>query len=273
MHVVAAVGVTHFTTTLGVICFVFSHIFFATFGISLGYHRYFSHRSYKASPAFEKILAVISVLCFQGGPIYWAAVHRMHHIKTEKKGDAHSAARGFFWSHFGWMLYRRPNGFSYSYAQRYIGDLTNKKFLNAVDRNQLAINFAFLMCLALTSWVFGRLDLFFWMGPIRIVTVWHSTWLINSFSHGAKLSPGLPHGLRNNVIIDFLLGGEGWHKSHHERPGIFSHRANWHFDFGNTCLKLMFILGLAFPNSNRSKTTEKDLSDEVNSEVVEQVQP
>jgi fatty-acid desaturase len=244
VHAVALWGLILQFSWSGVLALCAGHLFFSVFGISLGYHRYLSHRSFKTVPAFESFLGLTATLCLQGGPIYWAAVHRAHHIRSEKIGDAHSALRGFWWSHIGWMFFKRPNGFSYSANQHLVTELRKRPFLVFLDKNQLVVNLAFLGIIFLVCTALSRTDLFFWFGPIRIVSVWHSTWLINSYYHGASLTGGSVSGMKNNLVADVLLGGEGWHKAHHERPGVLHFSAPAHLDIGFYVLLALSFTGL-----------------------------
>jgi fatty-acid desaturase len=244
IHGIAFYGATRFFSFSGLIVLAVFHAFFSIFGISLGYHRFFSHRSFRASTYTEVFLAVAATLCLQGGVLYWATLHRAHHIWSERTGDAHSAARGFWWAHIGWLFYYRPNGFSFRESRKYTTDLADRQYLKIMNEYQLPLNFSFLALLAAGFAAVNRLDLFFWAGPIRIVTVWHATWLINSLSHGASISGGKPSGLINHILPDLVLGGEGWHRAHHERPGLLTHRSRWHFDIGYWVLVVFEQVGL-----------------------------
>lgn len=246
VHVVAIAGAWYFYSAEGLLALAASHWFFSTFGVAFGYHRLFSHKSFVPSAPFRKFLGVVSTLCFQGGPIFWACAHRVHHQRTEMFGDPYSAARGFFWSHIGWMLHNRPNGFSYGRAQKTVPDLLEDKFLVFLETNAVLINVVVMIVAAVAFGLAGRIDLFFWTFPVRIMTVWHATWMTNSFYHGASFSKGQPPtGLRNNVLGDILLGGEGSHKNHHERPALFSNSRKWYqLDFAAMLMPILRLTGL-----------------------------
>lgn len=223
-----AIGGYFFVTAESVILFVASHYFFYFFGMTLGFHRLLSHNSYLAKGFWRNIFATLGTLCFQGGPLFWAAVHREHHARNEGPGDAHSARRGFWWSHMGWLFYRSPNGFSYVKAQRLIPDLARSRFLRGLERNAVRLNVFVLAGGALLAGLCQRWDLFFWIGPVRILSVWHSTWLLNSYAHGARIFGGQPTGLRNSILINLLFPGEGMHKNHHDWPNSPSNSRKWY---------------------------------------------
>ena len=214
-------------------CWLAFHIFFGAVGISLGNHRYLSHRSYLPKSPFKEIVSVAATLCFQGGPLFWAASHRVHHLFSESFGDPHSAARGFIWSHFGWMFYKNPNGYSYIKSQRMISDLKRDPFLRFLQIHSTSINVGFLVLTFTVCWAIGRPALFFWVGPLRVVSIWHTTWMINSFAHRAKFfGQWRQSDIRNSLILSGLLGGEGDHDFHHRHPTSVRHAGGkLHFDY------------------------------------------
>ena len=244
-----------------------AHYYFTTVGIALGQHRYFAHRSFRTDRAWlEKWLALTSTLCFQGGPLFWAASHRAHHLFTEQFGDPHSATRGFFWAHFKWMLYSNPNGFSFMKAMRLIRDWRKDKFLMALEVHNLKLNIGFLLGLFLFCVAVGKLSLFFWIGPMRIVTVWHSTWLINSFAHRARFfGPREGQTLRNSILMSIILGGEGDHDFHHRHPSSVRHtNRRMHLDHAYYLLRVLKALKLVSfrePTSKLSPSDSDRLSD------------
>lgn len=246
VHAAAFFGIFYFFSWHHFWLLVGVHTYFAMFGIALGHHRYFSHASFKSTRPLHYLLGLTSTLCFQGGPIFWAAVHRCHHQMTEKRGDPHSATRGFWWSHMGWMFYLRPNGFSFARATRLVPDLMSDPYLLFLERHAVNLNFAVLGAGAVAFYLAGRLDLYFWFFPIRIASVWHATWLINSWYHGAHwFSQQLPTGLRNNIVADLILGGEGSHRNHHNRPALLKNSKHWYqLDFGYWMVLLLKRLGL-----------------------------
>lgn len=241
-----ALGGLYFWSLNAVGWWLFAHVLFSTFGVSLGLHRFFSHRTFQAREPLSSLIALVSTLCFQGGPIFWASTHRMHHRFTEKFGDAHSAERGFLWSHVVWMFYRNPNGFSYAKSMSLVRDLRQVRVFFFLEKYSTQVNFGFLAGLAAICFAFGRADLFFWLGPVRIVSVWHATWLINSFAHSAPLRGGSrPTQLINSPLMSLILGGEGDHEFHHQHPSSVKHsRYRIGLDYGYQILRLFRVFGL-----------------------------
>lgn len=246
-----------------ILAWFLSHLFFGTIGASIGLHRLFSHRSFTPVPTLFNFIAVVATLCFEGGPIFWAAAHREHHRFSESFGDPHTAKRGFFWSHVGWLFYQNPNGFSYLKSLRLVGDLRKLKFIVWLELNSTKFNFTFLALLAIICTVYGHPGLFFWIGPMRIVSVWHATWMINSFAHRAKFFGERKDGisLRNSILLSLIIGGDGDHDYHHRHPNSVKHsESKIHFDHGYLIIHLWSLLGLAtyretskrsFPQSSR----------------------
>jgi len=103
-HVVALVGTIMFgITPIALVLFLFM-VWGRIWFITAGYHRYFAHRSYRTSRAFQLFLAVGGVMCVQKGPLWWAGHHREHHRNSDDEDDVHSPLKGFWWSHVGWIL-------------------------------------------------------------------------------------------------------------------------------------------------------------------------
>jgi stearoyl-CoA desaturase (delta-9 desaturase) len=241
MHGLAVYGAFH-ASAAGLLAFGIAHVLFGL-GIPIGFHRLLAHKAFRCAPWVLYILATLGTLAFQGGPLLWAATHRTHHKQTDAPGDAHSSARGFWWSHMGWTFYRRPNGFFYGRSRRLIADLLEHSYLRVLDRYAVLINIgAALLCLGITR----NTSIVLWAFPVRIVFDWHLTWLINSYAHFAPFR--LPKGtmeIRNSILLGYFAFGEGWHKNHHEYPG----RANFgvgprQFDPSYGILRGMQAIGL-----------------------------
>jgi stearoyl-CoA desaturase (delta-9 desaturase) len=234
-------------TTFNIFAWLTFHFFFGTLGASIGLHRYCSHRSFEFTNIyFKALIGLVATLCFQGGPIFWATAHREHHRYSEKIGDPHDARRGFFWSHVGWMFFTNPNGFSYIKSLRITSDLKKDKIMNFFEIHSISINVFFLIFLFIFCYLTGSTSLFFWIGPLRIVSVWHCTWLINSYSHGAKFTGKLENTkIKDSILMAFLIGGDGDHAFHHQDPSSIKHsKRDFHFDYGYILIETFKKLGL-----------------------------
>lgn len=179
------------------------------FAITGGYHRYFSHRSYKTSRAFQFFLAFLAQTSAQKGALWWAAHHRHHHKFSDLKEDIHSPVLdGFWWSHCGWILspvYDRTQS-------ELIQDLTRYKELVWLDRYPHVASVAF----AITLYLAGGWPAFVWGFLVSTVLLWHGTFTINSLSHvyGSRRYETTDTS-KNNFWLALLTLGEGWHNNHH----------------------------------------------------------
>jgi stearoyl-CoA desaturase (delta-9 desaturase) len=203
-------------------------------GVTVGFHRYFTHGSFKAKRPLRIALAVAGSIAFQGGVIGWVADHRRHHAFSDKDGDPHSpwlfgsgpaaVVRGFWHSHMGWLLGRdRTN------ARRFAPDLLADRDVVAVDRLFLVLAVASLGLpaliggLATWSW-WGALTALFWAGLVRVAVLHHVTWSINSICHMVGNRPFAARDRSANVWwLAVLSFGESWHNLHHADPSCARH--------------------------------------------------
>jgi stearoyl-CoA desaturase (delta-9 desaturase) len=203
-------------------------------GVTVGFHRHFTHGSFKAKRPLRVALAVAGSTAFQGGVIGWVADHRRHHAFSDKEGDPHSPwlfgtgpaamVRGFWHSHMGWILGRdRTN------ARRFAPDLLADRDIVAVDRLFLPLTLASLLVPALigglvsgTWW--GALTALFWAGLVRVAVLHHVTWSINSICHMVGDRPFAARDRSANVWwLAVLSFGESWHNLHHADPTCARH--------------------------------------------------
>ncbi|SMF53427.1 acyl-CoA desaturase [Pseudobacteriovorax antillogorgiicola] len=208
------------------------------FGITAGFHRLFSHKSFKAKRWYQFLLGALGTAAIQRGPIWWAAIHRHHHRHSDKTLDIHSPkAHGFFQSHLGWVFDRSYK----SVTQDHVKDLQKFPEIVWLDRHYLvppAIYGAIL--LAIFGW-----QGFLWGFLISTVLLWHGTFLINSLCHivGSRRFETRDDS-RNSFLLALLTMGEGWHNNHHFYPG--SARQGfywWEVDFSYYLIKLSALLG------------------------------
>jgi stearoyl-CoA desaturase (Delta-9 desaturase) len=179
------------------------------FFVTGGYHRYFSHRSYKTSRAFQLVLAIGALATAQKGVLWWAAHHRVHHKLSDQPGDLHSVRQsGFWWSHMGWIVSRGLEDTDYARVR----DLAKYPELRWLDRNWFVVPVAVgVLTFALGGW-FALV----WAFAVAQVLTWHGTFTINSLSHlfgSQRYRTG--DDSRNNLALALLTLGEGWHNNHH----------------------------------------------------------
>jgi stearoyl-CoA desaturase (delta-9 desaturase) len=206
------------------------------FGITVGFHRLLTHRSFDAPRPVRIAFAVLGSMAVQGELIKWVADHRKHHTFTDEEGDPHSphlhtedgwrgVLRGLWHSHVGWMVSRRE----YVPAERYARDLVNDPAMVFVHRAfvlWVALGFAIPFAAGLTigGTLTAGLTALLWGGLVRVFMLHHATFSVNSICH---MYGGRPFETddesRNNWVVGLLALGEGWHHNHHAFPTSAKH--------------------------------------------------
>ncbi len=211
------------------------------FAIGAGYHRYFSHRAYETSRAFQFVLAVVAQSTAQKSVLWWAANHRDHHLHSDTELDVHSPRHtGFIYSHIGWIFSRGQERTNFTR----VADFAQYPELMWLHRLELAPPFALaVICLAVAGWP-GLIVGFFW----STVAVYHGTFCINSLAHlVGKRRYITGDNSRNNWLLAIITMGEGWHNNHH----AFQSSARqgfrwWEYDPTFYLLALLERLGLVW---------------------------
>ena len=184
----------------------------ACLGVTLGYHRLFAHRAFKVPQWLARFFATCGALSAEYGPITWVGLHRQHHKHSDKALDPHNSKRGAWWSHIGWMFVRVPGE---KRVRRYAGDMRKDPYFVWLDKY-----FLFLQVpLGLTLYLLGGWSYVLWGIFLRLVVVYHVTWLVNSATHmwGTR-AYDTEDNSRNNKWVAALTFGEGWHNNHHAYP-------------------------------------------------------
>jgi stearoyl-CoA desaturase (delta-9 desaturase) len=213
------------------------------FGISLGYHRLHTHRSYKVPRWLEYFFAVCGTLTLEGGPIFWVATHRIHHQKSDQPGDPHSPRDGAWWSHIGWILVGESKHNNTRLMAKYAPDLAKDKFYVWLN----SYHWVPSVVLGIVLLLAGGLPMFLWGGCLRIVAGLHGTWLVNSATHmwGSRRFATRDDS-RNNLLVALVTFGEGWHNNHHAHPTSARHGLTWYeFDISWLTIKLLRFLRIA----------------------------
>jgi stearoyl-CoA desaturase (delta-9 desaturase) len=210
------------------------------FGITGGYHRYFSHRSYKTSRVFQFALAWIGCMAIQKGPLWWAAAHRRHHRYSDLPGDPHSPGEGFWHSHQGWIF----DGSTEETELERIQDFAAYPELVWLNRWHAAPP----LVMGIACYAIAGLSGLVWGVAISTTLLWHSTYVINSLAHrwGTRRYDTKDTS-RNNWFLALLTLGEGWHNNHHRymassRQGFFW----WEIDLTYYVLLGLRRLGLVW---------------------------
>ena len=228
-------------------------------GITVGFHRLFTHRSFEARRPVKAMFAILGSMAVQGPLLKWVAVHRRHHQHSDGHDDPHSphahgggvrgVLRGLWHAHVGWMF--KPDAAGW---QRYVGDLAKDGLLRRIsDMFPLWVALGLLVPALLgglltMTWT-GALLGFIWGGLTRVFLVHHVTWSINSVCHIWGSRP-YRHGddqSRNNAVLGVLALGEGWHNNHHAFPTSARHGLHWwQIDASYAVIRCMELLGLVW---------------------------
>jgi stearoyl-CoA desaturase (delta-9 desaturase) len=212
-------------------------------GISMGYHRLHTHRSYRVPLILEYFFALCGTLALQGGPIFWVATHRIHHQKSDQQGDPHSPRDGAWFAHAGWILFGEPDQINTATMSKYAPDLVKHRFyiwLN--DYHWVPTLVAGVVLIAV-----GGLSLMLWGICLRVVVGLHGTWLVNSGAHMWGTRRFATHDdSRNNWWIALISFGEGWHNNHHAHPTSARHGLAWYeFDASWMQIRVLQLWGIA----------------------------
>jgi stearoyl-CoA desaturase (delta-9 desaturase) len=222
-------GLTPLDLTMAVVGYLVSG-----FGVTVGYHRCFTHRAFKARRGLRIALALAGSLAVEGSPVQWVANHRRHHAFSDREGDPHSPWRygtdirallkGMLHAHMGWMLRRELSN-----RARFAPDISADRDLRLIGLLfgpltvvSLALP-ALIGGVATLSWT-GALAGFFWAGVMRMALLHHITWSVNSVCHVAGSRPFASRDKATNFWPLALLSfGESWHNSHHADPSGARH--------------------------------------------------
>jgi stearoyl-CoA desaturase (delta-9 desaturase) len=204
------------------------------FGITIGYHRLFTHRAFETSPAVRVMLAICGSMAVEGAVITWVADHRKHHAFADEEGDPHSphvdrepgfkgALHGLWHAHVGWMLGSNTHG--RASARRYAPDLIEDRAIRWVNRTFLSWVGLTLLLPFLAGFVASGFSLvggllgLVWGGFVRIFLLHHMTWSINSVCHFfGRRRFDIEDESRNVFWLALPSLGEAWHHNHHAFP-------------------------------------------------------
>jgi stearoyl-CoA desaturase (Delta-9 desaturase) len=234
-------------------------------GVSVGFHRHFSHRSFDARPSLRWLLGVCGSMAAQGPVIYWVSLHRMHHAASDRPGDPHSpqpqawggagGARGrvlgrvgaAWQGHLGWVL-----GHDVPKPTRYARELIADPLARRLSQHYAACVWAGIALPALLAWWLlggwqGALFGAYWGGVVRIALGHHIIWAINSWCHlGAVRQHDTADTSANVAWLSLLSWGESWHNNHHARPTVARFGEGWRQpDIGWWVVRLFERLGWA----------------------------
>jgi len=240
---------------------VFAIMYLVTaLGVTVGFHRHFTHRSFATSRPVRGLLAVLGSAAIEGPVISWVADHRKHHAFSDREGDPHSphvghgggwrgALAGLFHAHVGWLFIHTHRGAK----KRYAPDLLKDPIVRFVDRTFVlwalgGLAAAFGLGVAIGGSVEAGLTGLLWGGGIRLLVVHHVTYSINSLCHFfGRRSYETPDESRNLFWLALPSLGESWHNNHHAFPTSAAHGLRrWQIDVSGLVIRAMESVGLAW---------------------------
>ena len=240
-HLVAVVGVVLLGWSWSGFALAMALYFVRLFGVTAGYHRYFSHRTFKTSRPMQLFFALLAMSSAQKGVLWWASHHRAHHKLSDQPGDVHSTKLdGFLWSHAGWIL---SNEWHETDMSR-VRDLARYPELRWLNKNFHVPPVTFGVLTFLIGGWWGLV----WGMFVSTVLLWHGTFTINSLTHSfGRRRYQTADESRNNFWLALLTMGEGWHNNHH----YYQRAANqgffwWEIDVTFYILKLLQAVGLVW---------------------------
>ena len=251
--------VVHLLGLLSLFPFLFSWTAFIAFligihifgqGITIGYHRLLTHRSFKTPLWVERVFAILGICSMEDTPARWVTVHRLHHVHSDEIPDPHSPRVSFWWSHMGWLMYLNRQTHSIAGLEKFSKDLLRDPFYMRLETKpfsqfkyilgQVPVYFAIGFGLSflfppgtpasilgfdpmVLSAVLLGLSMVQWGVIMRIIAVWHITWSVNSLAHMfGYQNYETGEDSTNNWLVALLSVGEGWHNNHHEDPSSAS---------------------------------------------------
>lgn len=237
-HLAGIAGAILYPPTLNLLLLCLGTYILKLFLITAGYHRYFSHKSFKTSRAVQFIFAFLGATVAMKSAVWWAAGHRYHHKYSDKPNDLHTPVHNPWLCYGGWVLLRHH----FEVKKEFIPDLIKFPELFWLHKyNYLPLFLSFI-----GLYFLGGLEFVFWGGVISSLLCWHAVFIVNSFSHIWGSQPYESHDQsRNNWLIALITLGEGWHNNHHYYPHSVNNGFKWYeFDPTYYALLLMEKCGL-----------------------------
>jgi stearoyl-CoA desaturase (delta-9 desaturase) len=218
---------------------------FTAIGVTIGYHRYLTHASFRTNRVLKFVLVILGCVSLEGAPITWVANHRKHHAFSDREGDLHSPhlsrniVLGFMHAHVGWMIEGRAAD-----TQKWAPDLLQDvdiKFINKTTALWVILGL-------LVPFLIGGWSGLLWGGLVRILLTHHVTWSVNSVCHVFGSRPfRTKDRSSNHWLVGLLAFGEGGHNTHHASPRSARHGIFWwHFDLSWVIIRALANLGWIF---------------------------
>ena len=264
MHLLCILAfIPYFFSFSGLALAILGHFVYGMIGINVGYHRLLTHRGFKCPLWLEHTMAILGICNLQDSPARWVAIHRMHHQHSDDQPDPHSPKAGFWWGHFGWVIFRNRDHDKTSHFERYVRDLLRDPFYLKLERRGLWFGIYLLHAIVYFAVGFGvgwfwnangyagalqlGLSWLVWGVFVRTVFVLHGTWAVNSVTHAfGYRNYDTRDDSRNQWLVALLTHGEGWHNNHHAKPRAAAHGHRWwEIDMSWWVIRSLEIVGLA----------------------------
>lgn len=230
---------------------------FTGLGVTVGYHRFFSHRSFEANSVVTCILGILGSMSFQSPVLLWVALHRKHHQYSDHPGDPHSPLtygrstmgilRGLWHAHIGWMFQSWPD------MSHYVKDLQQSTLIRWIDNLYLVWVILGLLIPTGLGFVlgggwYGALMGLIWGGFVRVFLTQHITYGVNSIGHTwGRQDYASQDSSRNIFLLGVIAMGDGWHNNHHAAPTSARHGVRWwELDLSFAVIQLLALFRLAW---------------------------
>jgi stearoyl-CoA desaturase (delta-9 desaturase) len=220
---------------------------YALVGMSIcaGYHRFFSHKSYEASPVVQAFFAFFGAMAAQNSILWWSSGHRIHHRYVDQDWDPYNIRRGFWWAHILWVFYRNPAKPSFDN----VVDLQKNPIVRWQNRwHKVILILGGFGLPTLVGALFGHpVAGLLWGGFLRVAVIHHTTFFVNSLAHkvgSRRYNPDV--SARDSWLVALVSLGEGYHSFHHRFPADFRNGIRWyHWDPAKWFIRGLRAVGLA----------------------------
>ena len=221
--------------------------------VTAGYHRCFAHRAYEARWPLRLGYAIMGAAAIEHSAIVWSATHRTHHSYSDEGGDPHSAQKGMYWAHMGWMFINEKPPLDK------VPDLLKDPILRWQNRHiwKITVLASFGLPLLIGAMIGAltptkgdilarTLGCFVWAGLVRVVLIHHTTWLVNSAAHWIGRQPYTSEdSSKDNGLVALLTLGEGYHNFHHAFQGDYRNGIRWwQYDPSKWWIKFNTFIGM-----------------------------
>ena len=221
--------------------------FLSGMGITMGYHRLFSHKAYKTNVFVEWLLMIFGSMALENTILKWCSDHRIHHTKAETKEDPYSITEGFWYAHIGWIV---KNGSEENNRVRGVKDLKSKSAVVFQNKYYFTIGIigGFIIPLAI-GFIYGRpMGALLWAGFLRLTIVHHATFFINSMCHYfGRQTYDIKSTARDSWFVSWCTFGEGYHNYHHKFQWDYRNGVKWFaYDPSKWIIKGLSFFGITY---------------------------